>query len=59
MSNQIIQDMITEMDLWTSSTEEVIKYHATLLVEDFKVPASYVVDMMHSLKAAIGGEYGD
>lgn len=59
MTQQIIQDMLKEMELWTSSTEEVIKYHATLLVEDFNVPASYVVDMMHSLKAAIGGEYGD
>ncbi len=57
--NEIVNQMLEEMEFWTSSSEDVFKYHATLLIEDFNVPASYVVDMMHSLKAAVGGEYGD
>lgn len=59
MANAIVDRMLEEMELWSSSTEEVLKFHATALIEDFRVPPGYVVDMMHSLKAAIGGEYGD
>jgi len=57
--NPIVEEMLTEMDFWTSASEEVFKFHATALIEDFNVPAAFVVDMMHSLKAAVGGEYGD
>jgi hypothetical protein len=57
--NAIVEEMLKEMNFWTSASEEVFKFHATALIEDFNVPATFVVDMMHSLKAAVGGEYGD
>lgn len=57
--NAIVTQMLEEMEFWTSASEEVFKFHATALIEDFNVPAAFVVDMMHSLKAAVGGEYGD
>lgn len=55
--NHIVEEMLKEMEFWTSSSEEVFKFHATCLIEDFKVPAAFVVDMMHSLKAAAGREH--
>ena len=57
--NPLVEQMLEEMEFWTSASEEVFKFHATALIEDFRVPPAFVVDMMHSLKAAVGGEYGD
>lgn len=53
MHNAIVEEMIQEMTFSSRNSEEVFKFHATLLIEDFSIPAGYVVDMMHSLKAAI------
>lgn len=54
MKNNIyVQGMLESMEFKNTSTEEVFKFQATTLIEDFKVPASFVIDMMHSLKAAV------
>ncbi len=59
MPNAIVSQMLEEMDLGCANAEEVFKYHSTLLIEDFRVPASYVVDMMYSLKEAVRNKSSD
>jgi hypothetical protein len=59
VSNPYVKHLLTELDLWKPSSQEVVEYRATALIEDFKVPVSFVIDMMHELRAAIGNEYGD
>lgn len=53
MPNAIVNQMVEEMKFMSQNTEEVFKFHATVLIEDFNIPAAFVVDMMHSLRAAI------
>lgn len=52
MSTHIVNQMVTDMQLSNYSSEEVFKFHATVLIDDFHVPPAFVVDMMHALKAA-------
>lgn len=59
MSKPVIKQMLEELDFWKPSSNEVFEFNATALIDDFKVPASFVVDMMHELRAAVANEYGD
>lgn len=59
MSNPYVKHLLTELNLWKPSSNEVFEFNATALIEDFKVPVSFVVDMMHELRAAVANEYGD
>lgn len=57
--NPYVKHLLTELNLWKPASEEVVEFRATALIEDFKVPVSFVIDLMHELKAAFGAEYGD